>query len=46
MKKTWTEESWEGYLALEQDKRHVKMANALVKDIEGGGYEGIGKQEP
>ncbi len=46
MKKTWTEEGWEDYLALQQDKKLLKKANALLKDIERGGYEGIGKPEP
>ena len=46
MKKTWTEEAWEDYLNLQNDKKLLKKANALLKDIERGGYEGIGKPEP
>ena len=46
MKKTWTEEAWEDYLILQYDKKLLKKANALLKDIERGGYEGIGKPEP
>ena len=46
MKKTWTEEAWEDYLNLQNDKKLLKKANALLKDIERGGYEGIGKLEP
>ena len=46
MKKTWTEEAWEDYLNLQNDKKLLKKANTLLKDIERGGYEGIGKPEP
>ena len=46
MKKTWTEEAWEDYLNLQNDKKLLKKANALLKNIERGGYEGIGKPEP
>lgn len=46
MKKTWTEEAWEDYLNLQNDKKLLKKANVLLKDIERGGYEGIGKPEP
>ena len=46
MKKTWTEKAWEDYLNLQNDKKLLKKANALLKDIERGGYEGIGKPEP
>ena len=28
------------------DKKLLKKANALLKDIERGGYDGIGKPEP
>ena len=34
MKKTWTEEAWEDYLNLQNDKKLLKKANALLKDIE------------
>ena len=46
LKKTWTEEAWKDYLNLQNDKKLLKKANALLKDIERGGYEGIGKPEP
>ena len=43
MKKIWHDQAWEDYLALQQDKKLLKKANALLKDIERGDYEGIGK---
>ena len=46
MKKAWTDEAWEDYLMLQNDKKLLKKANALLKDIERGGYDGIGKPEP
>ncbi len=46
MKKMWTEEAWEDYLKLQGDKKLLKKANAVLKDIERGGYEGLGKPEP
>ncbi|MDE7228182.1 MAG: Txe/YoeB family addiction module toxin [Treponemataceae bacterium] len=46
MRKAWTEEAWEDYLALQENRKLLKRANALLKDIERGGYEGIGKPEP
>ena len=46
MKKTWTDEAWEDYLNLQNDKKLLKKANTLLKDIERGGYEGIGNPEP
>ncbi len=46
MKKIWHDEAWEDYLKLQTDKKLLKKANALLKDIERGGYDGIGKPEP
>lgn len=46
MRKTWTDEAWEDYLSLQENRKLLKRANALLKDIERGGYEGIGKPEP
>lgn len=46
MKKIWHAEAWEDYLTLQNDKKLLKKANALLKDIERGGYDGIGKPEP
>lgn len=46
MKKIWHDEAWEDYLRLQSDRRLLKKANALLKDIERGGHDGIGKPEP
>jgi len=47
MKKIWFEEAWEDYLYWQtQDKKTVKRINILVKDIERGNFNGIGKPEP
>lgn len=47
MKKIWFDEAWEDYLYWQtQDKKTLKRINAILKDIERGGYEGIGKPEP
>ena len=46
MKKIWHDQAWEDYLNLQNDKKLLKKANTLLKDIERGGYEGIGKPEP
>lgn len=46
MKKIWHDQAWEDYLNLQNDKKLLKKANALLKDIERCGYEGIGKPEP
>ena len=46
MKKIWHDQAWEDYLNLQNDKKLLKKANALLKDIDRGGYEGIGKPEP
>ena len=46
MKKIWHDQAWEDYLALQENRKLLKRANALLKDIERGGYEGIGKPEP
>ena len=47
MKKIWFDEAWEDYLYWQtQDKKTLKRINILLKDIERGRYEGIGKPEP
>lgn len=46
MNKNWSDIAWEDYLALQSDKKLVKKANDLLKDIDRGGYEGLGKPEP
>ena len=47
MKKIWFEEAWEDYLYWQTpDKKTLKRINMLLKDIERGNYDGIGKPEP
>lgn len=47
MNKVWFDEAWEDYLYWQtQDKRTLKRINVLLKDIERGGLDGIGKPEP
>lgn len=47
MKKIWFEEAWEDYTYWQtQDKKTLKRINMLLKDIERGNFEGIGKPEP
>ena len=47
MKKIWFDESWEDYLWWQsQDKKILKKINLLLKDIERGGNDGLGKPEP
>lgn len=47
MKKIWFEEAWEDYLYWQkQDKKTLKRINALLKDVERGQFDGIGKPEP
>ena len=46
MKKLWYDLAWEDYLKLQnEDKKLLKKANALLKDIERNPYDGIGKPE-
>lgn len=46
MIKAWTDEAWEDYTYWQaQDKKTLKRINALLKDIECNGYDGIGKPE-
>ena len=43
----WSSEAWNDYIAWQQeDKKTLKRINALVKDIQRNGNEGIGKPEP
>ncbi|MDE6773200.1 MAG: type II toxin-antitoxin system YoeB family toxin, partial [Treponemataceae bacterium] len=42
MKKIWHDQAWEDYLALQENRKLLKRANALLKDIERGGDAGIG----
>ena len=47
MKKIWFGEAWEDYLYWQtQDKKTLKRINMLLKDIERGNFDGIGKPEP
>ena len=47
MKKIWFDEAWEDYLWWQsQDKKILKKINRLLKDIERGGNDGLGKPEP
>ncbi|MDO4953307.1 MAG: Txe/YoeB family addiction module toxin [Synergistaceae bacterium] len=47
MKKLWTDKAWEDYQYwLRQDKKMLKRVNALLKDIERNGNDGIGSPEP
>ncbi|CAK7043664.1 MAG: Toxin YoeB [Desulfovibrio sp.] len=43
----WHDTAWADYLYWQtQDKKTLKRINQLIKDIERGGNEGIGKPEP
>ena len=43
----FTQQAWEDYLFWQQtDKKLLKRINALLKDIDRGGFEGLGKPEP
>lgn len=47
MKKIWFDEAWEDYTYWQmQDKKTLKRINLLLKDIERGNFDGIGKPEP
>ena len=47
MPKTWHDSAWEEYLALQdKDKRLLKKANNLLKDIARNGYNCAGQLEP
>jgi len=47
MRKIWFDEAWEDYLYWQtQDKKTLKRINMLLKDIERGNSDGIGKPEP
>ena len=46
MRKNWSEMAWNDYLSLQSDKRLLKKANELLKDIDRNGYAGLGKPEP
>ncbi len=47
MNKVWFDEAWEDYLFWQtQDKKNLKRINALLRDIERGNFDAIGKPEP
>ena len=47
MKKIWFDEAWEDYTYWQtQDKKTLRRINMLLKDIERGNFDGIGKPEP
>ena len=47
MKLLWDSRAWEDYLYWQtQDKKTLKRINALIRDIQRGEIEGIGKPEP
>ena len=47
MHKIWFDEAWENYQYWQvQDRKTLKRINGLIKDIERGNYDGIGKPEP
>lgn len=47
MKKIWFDEAWEDYTYWQnQDRKTLKRINMLLKDIERGNFDGIGKPEP
>ena len=47
MKINFTERAWDEYLYWQQtDRAQLKRINALIRDIQRDGFEGIGKPEP
>lgn len=47
MNKVFTDEAWDDYMYWHsQDKKTLKRINALIKDIDRGPFDGIGKPEP
>ena len=47
MKKIWFDEAWDDYTYWQtQDKKTLKRINMLLKDIERGNFDGLGKPEP
>jgi toxin YoeB len=47
MLKIWHDTAWKDYLHWQEyDRRILKKVNLLIRDIERGGSEGLGKAEP
>jgi len=46
MNKIWQDDVWEDYIYWQtQDKKTLKKINLIIKDIERGNFEGLGKPE-
>ena len=47
MRLLWFDQAWDDYCYWQnQDKKTLKRINAIIKDIQRNGYDGIGKPEP
>lgn len=47
MIKAWDDDAWDDYLHWRtRDRKTLRRINALLKDIDRNGYDGIGKPEP
>ena len=47
MSLVWDDDAWEDYLWWQSsDRSVVKRINRLLRDVQRGGHEGIGKPEP
>ena len=47
MRLLWEEKAWNEYCEWQtEDKKTLKRINAIIKDIQRGSYDGIGKPEP
>ena len=47
MIEAWDDDAWDDYLHWQaQDRKTLRRINALLKDIDRNGYDGIGKPEP
>ena len=47
MRLLWEESAWDDYCCWQmEDKKTLKRINALIKDIQRGSFDGIGKSEP
>ena len=47
MRLLWEEKAWNEYCEWQtEDKKTLKRINSIIKDIQRGSYDGIGKPEP
>lgn len=47
MRLLWEDRAWDDYLYWQaQDKKTLKKINALIRDIQRGPFDGVGKPEP